>query len=223
MTTTVTTAPDDAVQTSTTKASGAPRRWRAGDVAVLAIAAALMIFGAASIVKGLDGRSTVRAALAQEQVVGSPHMTPAGIKAKVSEAGLRDVSLPSCSVAGKRVVDGTSARCFAEYMRVDALTGTGGATYAEMPRFATDDGKGTNDPAEAQRGPNGQPVDNPARRVWITATALSTALNTSYMAEQISLFGIAVGSAFLLIGLASAAVLTARRRKSPAAAHATQA
>ena len=221
MTTTVTAAPDDAVQNSTTKASGGPRRWRAGDLGVLAIAAALTIFGAGSIVKGLDGRSTVREALAQERVVGSPHMTPAGIKAKVSEAGLRDVLLPSCSVAGKRVVDGASARCFAEYMRVDALTGTRGATYAEMPRFATDDGKGTNDPAEAQRGPDGQPVNNPARNVWVTETALSTALNTSYMAEQISLFGIAVGSAFLLVGLGSAAVILGRRRTSAATANAT--
>ena len=44
-------------------------------------------------------------------------------------------------------------------------------------------------------------MPNPARNVWITETALTTALNTSYMAEQISLFGIAVGGAFLLVGL----------------------
>ena len=49
-------------------------------------------------------------------------------------------------------------------------------------------------------------MPNPARNVWITETALSTALNTSYMAEQISLFGIAVGGAFLLVGLAFGAV-----------------
>ena len=42
---------------------------------------------------------------------------------------------------------------------------------------------------------------NPARNVWVTETALTTALNTSYMAEQISLFGIGVGAAFLLVGL----------------------
>ena len=49
-------------------------------------------------------------------------------------------------------------------------------------------------------------MPNPARNVWITETALSTALNTSYMAEQITLFGIAVGGAFLLVGLAFGAV-----------------
>ena len=35
----------------------------------------------------------------------------------------------------------------------------------------------------------------------MTETALTTALNTSYMASQISLFGIVVGVALLLSGL----------------------
>ncbi len=45
------------------------------------------------------------------------------------------------------------------------------------------------------------PLDNAARQVWITETALSTALNTSYMAEQLSIFGIVVGVALLLTGI----------------------
>jgi hypothetical protein len=172
----------------------------------IAAAAILMIFGIASIAMGLNGRSTVRSALQQEGVVGPPHMTPTAIATKAKEAGLRDVALPTCSVAAKAVDDGAAARCFAEYMRIDALMATGGATYAKLPVFTTRDGKGTNDPARAQKGPGGRPVDNPARSVWVTATALSTALNTSYMAEQISLFGIAVGAAFLLVGVAFAVV-----------------
>jgi hypothetical protein len=71
-----------------------------------------------------------------------------------------------------------------------------------MPRFATADGKGTDDPAQAQQDPSGRPVNNPSRNVWVTQTALSNALNTSYMAEQVSLFGIAVGAGFLLVGFA---------------------
>ena len=35
----------------------------------------------------------------------------------------------------------------------------------------------------------------------VTATALETALNTSYMAEQLALFGIVVGVALLLAGI----------------------
>jgi F0F1-type ATP synthase membrane subunit c/vacuolar-type H+-ATPase subunit K len=175
-------------------------------IGVIAAAAVLTIFGVAAVVQGLDGRSTVRSALQQEEVVGQPYMTPAGIAAKAKDAGLRDVTLPDCSVAGKPVDDGASARCFAEYMRIDALVAANGSTYAQLPRFATDDGKGTNNAAKARKDADGQPVTNPARSVWVTQTALSTALNTSYMAEQISLFGIAVGAAFLLVGLAFGAV-----------------
>jgi hypothetical protein len=71
-----------------------------------------------------------------------------------------------------------------------------------MPRYATADGKGTNDPAAALKDPKtGQPVDNGARNIWVTETALTTALNTSYLAEQISLFGVVVGIALLLSGI----------------------
>jgi hypothetical protein len=182
-------------------------------------AAALLVFGVASIVQGLDGRATVHAALAQEAVVGSPHMTPAAIAGRAKEAGVRGIALPTCSVAGKPVRDGGAARCFAEYMRIDALLGTHGATYAQMPRFATGDGNGTNDLALAQKDSRGEPVSNPARSTWVTQTALSNALNTSYMAERISLFGIAVGAAFVLVGLGFAAVAVGavRRRRPPRA------
>jgi hypothetical protein len=58
--------------------------------------------------------------------------------------------------------------------------------------------------APQSRGPGrstGQPLDNPARTVWINETALSTALNVSYMASQLALFGIVVGVALLLSGI----------------------
>ena len=44
-------------------------------------------------------------------------------------------------------------------------------------------------------------MSNSARNTWVTATALSTALNMSYMAEQMALFGIVVGIALLLSGI----------------------
>jgi len=216
-----TATPGGPVDTSMPRAPWTQRRRRTSQLAGLAAAAALAIFGIAAVAKGLDGRSTVRDALAQEKVVGASYMTPQAIAAKATGAGLRDVPLPGCSVAGKPIVDGASARCFAEYMRIDALMGTRGATYAEVPAFATGDGKGTSDPADALKGSDGQPLDNPARDVWVTQTALATALNTSYMAEQISLFGIAVGAAFLLIGIGCALVAIARLRQPGAAAHAT--
>jgi F0F1-type ATP synthase membrane subunit c/vacuolar-type H+-ATPase subunit K len=45
-----------------------------------------------------------------------------------------------------------------------------------------------------------QPVQNGARQIWVTETALTTALNTSYMADRLGLFGIVVGIALLLSG-----------------------
>jgi hypothetical protein len=129
-------------------------------------------------------------------------MTPAAITAEAKKAGLNvsEITIPTCSVANKPVDSGASARCFAQYMNIHALEATGGKVYSEMPRYATADGNGTNDPAAALKK-NGQPVDNPARNVWINETALATALNTGYMADQISLFGVVVGVALLLIGL----------------------
>jgi len=174
---------------------------RSVKLAGLAAALILIAFGAAAVVKGVDGHSTVHDSLALEAVTGEEGMTPSVIAGKAKAAGLTAVDLPTCSVAGKAITTGTDARCFAQYMRVDALLATGGRTYAQMPRYASKDGKGTNDLAAAIKFPNGVGMPNPARNVWITETALTTALNTSYMAEQISLFGIAVGGAFLLVGL----------------------
>jgi hypothetical protein len=161
----------------------------------------LIAFGIGAIATGIDGRSTVKDNLQQEQITGTPDMTPAGIKKTAAAAGLdSSIALPTCSVANKLVDNGESARCFASYMRIHALESTGGKTYSQLPRFASADGKGTNDEAAALKK-GGQPVDNPIRNLWITETALSTALNTSYMAERISLFGIVTGIAMLLAGI----------------------
>jgi hypothetical protein len=164
-------------------------------------AAILIIFGVAVIALGANGRSTVNSSLKDEAIVGSPDMTPALIKTAATEAGLTGVSLPTCSVAGKAVTNGSSARCFAQYMRIHTLEATGGKTYAEMPRFATADGKGTNDAAKALVGANGAPTANAARDIWVTETALTTALNMSYLASQLSLFSIVIGVALLLTGI----------------------
>jgi hypothetical protein len=37
--------------------------------------------------------------------------------------------------------------------------------------------------------------------MWVTETALTTALNMAYMAERLALFGIVVGVALLLSGI----------------------
>ena len=161
----------------------------------------LVAFGVAAIVLGSQGKHTVVSSLEEQQIVGTPDMTPAAIAAEAKAGGLpARITLPTCTVANEPVNSGSRARCFADYMRIHAYEATGGRTYATMPRYATEDGKGTNDAAQALQQ-NGRPVDNAARNVWVTETALSTALNVSYMADQLGTFGIVVGIALLLAGV----------------------
>jgi hypothetical protein len=165
-------------------------------------AVVLIAFGVTTIIMGFNGRSTVQDSLKQEQIVGSPDMTPDAIAKEAKEAGLpADIKLPTVDVANEPITTGAEARAFASYMRIHALEATGGLTYAQMPRYATDDGKGTNDPALASKDENGQPVSNAARNIWVTETSLATALNMSYMAERLSLFSIIIGVALLLAGV----------------------
>jgi hypothetical protein len=87
-------------------------------------------------------------------------------------------------------------------MRIHALEATGGRTYAQMGQYLTADGKETSDKTQAATDPKtGQPTPNGARNVWVTETALGTALNTSYFASSVGLFAIIVGIALLLIGI----------------------
>jgi hypothetical protein len=161
----------------------------------------LIAFGVAAIVLGFQGKHTVVTSLKWEQITGSPDMTPAQIKGEAKAAGLdlSKISLPTCNVANKAVNSGARARCFAQYMRIHTLEATGGQPYALMGRYATADGKGTNDISKALLS-QGKPLDNPARNLWVTETALSTALNTSFMADQLGNFGIVVGIALFLSG-----------------------
>jgi len=185
------------------------------EIGGLVAAAVLIAFGIAAIVMGVNGRSTVRDSLKQEQIVGTPDMNKTAIAAEAKQAGLTGVNLPTANIAGKAIVTGQLARDFASYMRIHALEASGGLTYAQMPRYATLDGKGTNDAAKAAKSPSGRPLDNAARQLWVTETALTTALNTSYMAEQVALFGIVVGVALLLSGFGFAILAIGGALRNP--------
>jgi hypothetical protein len=150
----------------------------------------LIAFGIAAITMGISARSEVRTNLSSEKIVGTP-----------------DSSIP-----GESVNSGERARAFAKVMRKHALEATNGQTYAEMGRFLDADGNATDDESKAATDPQThQPVENGARNIWVTETALSTALNVSYMAERLALFGIVVGFALLLSGIGFV-VLTAFSR-----------
>jgi hypothetical protein len=138
----------------------------------------LIAFGLGAVYSGVDGRNMVRDNLRAEQIVGTP-----------------DSKIP-----GQLVDTGSEARAFAQVMRHHALEATGGKTYSEMDRFLAAKGGGTTSDEKAALMQNGKPVDNPARNLWVTETALSTALNTAYFAEQVALFSILMGIAMLLTG-----------------------
>ena len=159
----------------------------------------LIAFGAGAVYMGFDGRGYIRDSLAAEKIVGTD-----------------DSSIP-----GQKVDTGAEAKAFADVMRHHALEATGGKTYAEMDRFLAKDGGTTSDEAQALVQ-NGRPVDNPARNIWVTETALSNALNMSYFAEQVALFSIVMGVALLLSGIGfgviSLRLLAGRREETATAA-----
>ena len=142
----------------------------------------LIAIGIGSVVTGVGGRSTVHDNLGLEQITGSPDMNPKAITAEAKAAGLKGIALPTCSVADKAITTGGQARCFASYIRIHALEATGGRTYSQMGQYLTPAGKETSDKAAAAIDPKTQkPVPNAARNIWVTATALTTALNTSIL------------------------------------------
>jgi hypothetical protein len=197
------------------------------EIGGMVAAAILIAFGIATIVMGVNGHSTVQSSLSQEKIVGSPDMTPTAIKAEAKKAGLTmaNISFPTTSVAGKTIDTGVKARAFAGYMRIHALEASGGLTYAEMGRFVakpgapakfTDGHGATSDPNYALLdSTTKQPVENGARNLWVTETALATALNTSYMASQLSLFGMVVGVALLLSGFGFAILAIGGALRNP--------
>ena len=178
------------------------------------VAAAVLIgFGVAAIVMGVNGRHTVNSSLSHEYIVAGSDMTPSAIKAEAQKAGIASAvkQWPTKNIAGKTIDTGSEAQAMAQYMHIHALEATGGYTYAQMgiyqakpgtPKSQLMVGGGTDNTQFAAIDPTTkQPVQNGARQVWISETALTNALNMSQLASQVSLFGIVVGIALLLTGI----------------------
>jgi hypothetical protein len=141
----------------------------------------LIAFGIGSTVTGVNGRSEVRDTLKLEQITGTPDMDK--------------------QIANKPVDTGAKAKLFAQGMRKHTLAATGGQVYAQMAHYVTAAGKPTDSKAAAATDPKtGKPMENAARNIWVTETALTTALDTSFFAEKVSMFAIVMGAALLLTG-----------------------
>jgi len=152
----------------------------------------LILFGIVAIFMGATGFNTTRDAIKAEGITFGSTDDPA-------------VAKYADQWAGEQVTTGDQARAFANIMRTHTLDSTGGLTYAEMGRFQSaakpDDPAGTSDEEAAAKDESGQPISNGARTIWVTETALTTALNVSYMAERLSVFGLVVGIALFLTGI----------------------
>ena len=152
----------------------------------------LILFGVIVIALGIWGIAFTRDHLEQEGIVFGPVSDPA-------------VAEHAEEWAGEQVTTGSQALAFAEVMREHTLASTDGLTYAQMGQYqsAEDpaDPAGTNDEAAAAKDESGQPISNGARDIWVTETALTTALNMSFMSEMLSVFSIIVGIALLLTGI----------------------
>ena len=190
-------------------------------------AAVLIVFGVVAIVMGVNGRNTVNNSLSHEYIVAGSDMTPSAIKAEAQKAGIASAvkQWPTMNIAGKTINTGPEAQAMAQYMHIHALEATGGFTYAQMgiytakpgtPKSQLMVGGGTENPQYAAIDPQTkQPMQNSARQVWISETALTSALNMSQLASQVSLFGIVVGIALLLSGFGFAILAGAGALRNP--------
>ena len=172
----------------------------------------LILFGVVVVALGIYGFTFTRDSIQEEGIVFGPVEDPA-------------VAEHAEQWAGQPVATGRQALAFAEIMREHTLSATDGLTYAEMGQYqsAADpaDKTGTNDVEAAAKDENGQPVSNGARDIWVTETALTTALNLGFMAEMLSIFSIVVGVALVLAGVGFVLLALAvfgRKGPPPAAA-----
>ena len=173
----------------------------------IAASVVLIAFGIGSIFIGVQGFNQVRDEIAIQKI------TAGDDAAEITNGRLQP---------GEAITTGSQARAFADVMEFHTLNSTDGKRYSEMGRFLTPDGGDTNDEAAAMKGDDGRPVANGLRDMWVTETALTTALNTSYFAERVAYFSIVMGVALLLTGIgflvltlggALGAVAVAKREK----------
>jgi hypothetical protein len=146
--------------------------------------AVLIAFGIGATVVGTLAFFEVRDTIERENITATPDAQELGVDLE----------------PGEPIDTGAEAKEFANIIRAHALEATGGRAYAEMGRFLTPEGEETSDEAEAAIE-NGQPVENSARNIWVTATGFTTALITAYLAENVALFSIVMGVALVLTGV----------------------
>ena len=143
--------------------------------------------GGYTAVRGFDAKDQVKSQLAIQQI-------RLGDDAKELVGG----------TPGALVDTAVEAEQQAQIIDKHALESTGGLRYAEMGRFATEDGNpaGTSNPEEALVGADGKPVANQLRNTAKDAAFLQTSLYTSVMAFNVGDLVIGLGAVFAALGIA---------------------
>jgi hypothetical protein len=160
------------------------RKWFAyGGIAASVI---LIAFGIGAVAIGVSGYNDVRDEIAAQKIVAGEDA------AELTNGRLQP---------GDEITTGAEARAFADVMEHHTLDATQGERYAEMGRFLTPSGEDTSDEALAAKTEDGRPVENGLRNMWVTETALTTALNTAFFAERVAVFSIVMGVALLFTGI----------------------
>lgn len=149
-----------------------------------AAGAGVALAGLGLVTVGLWARRDVRRALAQERITGTGDMTP-----------------PNAPVTGA-----AAARQLAETIRRITVEAADGRTYAETAEYLAVDGGTTSDASLALVDERtGRPVRNPAYELWVTSTALQTALMQAYLAFRLADLTTALGATFVAVGAGIAA------------------
>ena len=141
-------------------------------------AVVLIAFGIGTVVMGINGRNEVRTDVKREFIVGSPDMNKAAILAEAKQAKLPAAildQLPTCNVAGKEINSGARAKCFAAYMRIHTFEATRRQDVLADGPLPDQERQGHERlaPQRPRTRRRGQPVENAARNLWVTETALT--------------------------------------------------
>jgi hypothetical protein len=121
----------------------------------------------------------------------------------VNQLASQNITTPDdASIPNTPVNSIPTALSMADIIQHHAAASGGGLTYAQMGRFAVEDGNpaGTNNSDEALLDANGKPVANAARNTQLTAAGLVTSLSLSAMAIGLAYGAIALGLGFVVLG-----------------------